>query len=186
MKNTTFPLFGKLIQSLYIFCLIFVLGFHSNGNSAETIFSLESRNSPLLVTGENTNSPPNANSDSYTVHGDFQSNPASVLDNDSDPDGDALHIDPTDSVDTSLGRAGFYYNGRVSFSPSYGATGSVTVPYTVCDSYNACTSSTVTFNIVNQNPSPGSDLYNIHGHLDTYGAIYRVSWQMTQTRKEML
>jgi len=109
------------------------------------------------------NQPPVANPDHYTVHGSFSSAPDSgVLSNDSDPDGDPLTCVFT-RVDTSLGTAIVNTNGRADFTAAYAQTGSVTIPYTVCDNHNACSSSTVTFDVVNQAPVAAADEYTVHG-----------------------
>jgi len=116
------------------------------------------------------NQPPVANPDHYTVHGVFgtplDSPPYGVLKNDSDPDGDPLTCVFT-QVNTSLGTATVYANGRADFVAAYGQTGSVTIPYTVCDNHNACSSSTVTFDVVNQPPVAAADEYTVHGVFST-------------------
>jgi RHS repeat-associated protein len=116
------------------------------------------------------NQPPNANPDHYTVHGTFgtplDSPPYGVLKNDSDPDGDPLSCVFT-QVDTSLGTALVFANGNTSFTAAYGQTGSVTIPYTVCDNHSACAESTVTFDVVNQAPVAHADEYTVHGVFDT-------------------
>ncbi len=112
------------------------------------------------------NQPPVANPDHYTVHGVFgtplDSPPYGVLKNDSDPDGDPLTCVFT-QVNTSLGTATVYANGRADFVAAHGQTGSVTIPYTVCDNHSACSSSTVTFDVVNQAPIAGDDAYVVRG-----------------------
>ena len=112
------------------------------------------------------NQPPVANSDHYTVHGTFGTPldfpPYGVLKNDNDPDGDQLTCVFT-RVDTSLGTALIFENGNAAFTAAYGKTGTVTVPYTVCDNHAACAGSTVTFDVVNQAPVAGADEYTVHG-----------------------
>jgi RHS repeat-associated protein len=116
------------------------------------------------------NQPPVANSDHYTVHGTFgtplDSPPYGVLKNDSDPDGDPLTCVFT-RVDTSLGTAFVFANGRATFEAANGQTGSVTIPYSVCDNHGACSSSTITFDVVNQPPVAGADEYTVHGEFVT-------------------
>jgi RHS repeat-associated protein len=118
------------------------------------------------------NQPPVANPDHYTVHGSFatplDSEPYGVLKNDSDPDGDFLSCDFA-IVNTSLGTALIFPNGRVVFTAASGRTGSVTVPYTVCDNHGFCAESTVTFDVTNEAPVAGSDEYTVHGIFDTGG-----------------
>jgi RHS repeat-associated protein len=116
------------------------------------------------------NQPPTANPDHYTVHGSFgtptDSPPYGVLKNDSDPNGDALSC-VFAQTDTSLGTALVFENGRTSFITAYGKTGSVTIPYTVCDTHGACAGSTITFNVTNEAPGAGADEYSVHGVFDT-------------------
>ena len=111
--------------------------------------------------------------DHYTVHGSFgtplDSPPYGVLKNDSDPDGDPLSC-VFSNVGTPLGTALIFANGNTSFIAGYGKTGTVTVPYTVCDNHGACSSSTVTFDVVNQAPVAGTDEYTVHGIFGT-GAV---------------
>src|SRR5437762_228670 len=87
------------------------------------------------------NQPPNPNPDQYTVHGDFSTpldfQPYGVLRNDTDPDGDFLSC-VFSLTSTSLGTALIFANGQVNFLPAKGKTGSVTVPYTVCDNHGSC------------------------------------------------
>src|SRR6266550_8211880 len=124
----------------------------------------------LIPSGASDNQPPIANPDHYTVHGSFgtplDSPPYGVLKNDSDPDGDPLSCVFT-RVDTNLGTAFVFANGNASFTAAYGQTGSVTIPYTVCDNHSACSSSTVTFDVVNQAPVASADEYTVHGVFDT-------------------
>ena len=68
MKKVIHTLFEKFINCLYIFSLIFVLGFQSNGMSFEKYLlgSTSVRYFNLFGIDKSTNSPPNAASDSYT------------------------------------------------------------------------------------------------------------------------
>src|SRR5262245_22947451 len=116
-----------------------------------------------LFAGVNSdNQPPVANPDFYTVHGSFSSPldypPYGVLRNDTDPDGDPLSC-VFSIVNTSLGTAIIYWNGRVDFTAASGQTGTVNVPYTVCDNHGACTGGTVTFDVVNHGPIAVDDIY---------------------------
>ena len=116
------------------------------------------------------NQPPTVTPDHYIVHGAFStpldSPPYGVLKNDSDPDGDFLSC-VFSAVNTSLGTALIFANGRVDFIAASGKTGSVTVPYTVCDNHGACADSTVTFDVVNQGPSANTDEYTFHRRFDS-------------------
>src|SRR2546423_5371079 len=116
------------------------------------------------------NQPPVANPDHYTVHGSFgtplDSPPYGVLKNDNDPDGDPLSCVFAITA-TPLGTSLVFANGSTDFIAAYGKTGSVTIPYTVCDSHGACVDSTVTFDVVNEAPVAATDEYTVHGVFDT-------------------
>src|SRR5215510_12450789 len=92
----------------------------------------------LASTDAFANQPPNPNPDQYTVHGTFSTpldfQPYGVLRNDSDPDGDFLSC-VVSAVNTNLGTALIFANGRVDFIAAAGQTGTVSVPYTVCDTH---------------------------------------------------
>ncbi len=117
-----------------------------------------------------SNQPPIANPDHYAVHRSFSTptdfKPYGVLRNDSDPDNDPLSCVFT-SVTTNLGQATVYANGIAEFTADYGKTGTVTIPYTVCDNHGACANSTVTFDVTNQPPVANADSYTVHGTFET-------------------
>lgn len=112
------------------------------------------------------NQPPTPNPDQYTVHGQYSAPldapPYGVLKNDSDPDGDFLSC-VFSAVNTSLGTALIFANGRVDFIAAQGKTGTVTVPYTVCDNHGLCADSTIEFEVKNQAPAAAPDEYTVHG-----------------------
>jgi RHS repeat-associated protein len=126
--------------------------------------------SSSTVTLNLVNQSPVANSDSYTVHSDFDtysSQLPGILANDSDPDGDGLNITTAGNFTTSIGTGYIYPNGRVQFTPTYAQTGITSVSYTICDNYEKCSQSTISFNVVNQNPTAVSDYYLVDGDFDT-------------------
>jgi RHS repeat-associated protein len=133
--------------------------------------------SMMFLAKSEDNQPPVANPDHYTVHGVFgtplDSPPYGVLKNDSDPDGDPLTCVFT-QVNTSLGTATVFANGRADFVAASGQTGSVTVPYTVCDNHNACSDSTVTFDVNNQAPIAGADSYVVRGSV--FATPFETPW----------
>lgn len=125
----------------------------------------------VLMTGPAyANQPPIPNPDNYTVHGTFSSPldfpPYGVLRNDTDPDGDFLSC-VFSAATTSLGTALVFANGRVDFIAASGKTGSVTIPYTVCDSHGLCADSTIKFDVVNQAPVANTDEYTFHRRFDS-------------------
>lgn len=133
---------------------------------APTVLSLFFWTSPKT----SDNQPPAPQPDHYTVHGNFStpldSPPYGVLKNDSDPDGDFLSCVFT-AVNTSVGTALIFANGRVDFIAAPGKTGTVTVPYTVCDNHGVCADSTVTFEVLNQAPVANVDDYTFHRRFDS-------------------
>lgn len=106
------------------------------------------------------NGAPTAAADSYTVHGSFETPVGSgvigVLKNDSDPENEALHCD-FQNVQTPIGLATIYNNGKAAFNPNYGQTGDATINYSACDPCNTCSQASVTFHVVNQTPIAGND-----------------------------
>ena len=120
--------------------------------------------------GTSDNQPPSPSPDRYTVHGSFStpldSPPYGVLKNDSDPDGDFLSC-VFSAVNTNLGTALIFANGRVDFIAAAGKTGTVTVPYTVCDNHGLCADSTIAFEVLNQAPVAGVDEYTFHRSFDS-------------------
>jgi RHS repeat-associated protein len=106
------------------------------------------------------NSPPIANDDTYTLHGNGTVGP--LLQNDSDPDGNPMHVQivtfPAQGTLTGLGGGSYIYKCNSQFF------GTDTFTYKACDNSNACSgAATVTVNIVNQAPVAGADSYIVHG-----------------------
>src|SRR5438876_2732365 len=98
-----------------------------------------------------TNSPPVAVDDAYTVHGTTQL--PSVLANDYDPDGDGIQFASYGSQPQNgylVGSSGFPPS---SYTPNFGYTGTDTFTYSICDNLGACSGfATVTLNVGNSAP----------------------------------
>jgi RHS repeat-associated protein len=166
MKNRLFLPTSKIRLSIFQFLKLGLLltllgsGFVFFANIGAT----ESENKIAAGSAQNPNSPPNLLPDNYNVHGNFDSidvgQVSGVLFNDTDPDvGDAVRTSGM-TASNSLGTASIAYeHGRTFFTANYGQTGSVTYPYTACDNHGACSSSTVTFNVINQPPLAIDDNY---------------------------
>lgn len=108
-----------------------------------------------------TNSPPIATDDTYSLHGGGVIGP--VLQNDSDPDHDPIHVEietyPTEGELFGLDGNSFAYGRN---NPSFFGTDTFT--YKACDTNNACSgAATVTINISNQAPVAAADSYTVHG-----------------------
>src|SRR5216684_3608287 len=116
----------------------------------------------LAGAGVPDNHPPVAVSDSYTIHGSMIPLSPMLTANDSDPDGDPIHISdiPQFPAHGTLSRGS---GDNFSYVANYGYTGPDTFTYTLCDNQNACTTGSVSLNIVNQPPVGGADSYNVHG-----------------------
>lgn len=108
------------------------------------------------------NEAPNANDESYPIHGTTTVGP--LLQNDSDSENDALtltafitspeHGDLTNSNTPDV----------FSYRPVYGFTGQDGFVYKVCDSLGACDTASVTLNITNAPPTPLDKLYRVRGN----------------------
>lgn len=127
------------------------------------------------------NGAPVAAANEYTVHGSFETPVESpvigVLKNDSDPENEALHCN-FQNVQTPIGLATIYNNGKAAFNPNYGQTGDATINYSACDPCNTCSQASVTFHVVNQTPIAGSDKYTVRGDsfetpLETPNGVFR-------------
>jgi large repetitive protein len=113
--------------------------------------------SSATIIDNDFNSPPIAGDDDYTVPADSLDNLLSVLDNDTDPDGDSLTI--TSNTPTT--------NGSVdctelscTYSPTPGYTGSDSFTYTISDGKGGSATATVTITVeaaANQPPDAVDD-----------------------------
>ena len=110
------------------------------------------------VTVSNVNDAPVAGDDAYTVAEDSAANLLSVLDNDSDADGDALSVT---SVTLPAAGAGTVVNNgsSVSYTPAANFNGPATFSYIVSDGNGLTTTAnvTVTVNAVNDAPVAVND-----------------------------
>ena len=70
--------------------------------------------------------------------------PGNVLNNDSDPNNDPLSASVIGTVPTSSGVIIFSANGNYTFYPATGYTGTVIIPYKVCDGSGICDTATLT------------------------------------------
>ena len=114
-----------------------------------------------------TNSPPVATPDSYTAHGKIEVAAPGFLANDSDPEGDPLRDGdlPGCRVTSLFGSfcIGIERDGRFSYTPPSGFSGTDASFYTVCDNKGACSNGSVTFEVVNGAPVAAEDAYVVHG-----------------------
>lgn len=118
------------------------------------------------VTFNVTNQPPSASSESYTVHQTINFPEPGLLGNDSDPEGDPIHLDiPTGAGGgaTPHGVIFSYGAGRFTYVAAIPYVGPDNYAYRVCDDLGACSPyTTANFNVVNQPPSVSSESYVVH------------------------
>jgi RHS repeat-associated protein len=126
---------------------------------------------PSSILAQTQNNPPIAVADSFTVHGNTNIYTATLLSNDSDPDGDPLTLgSPVQEgiiVPPSHGTL-FGIGGGSTYKPNYGYAGTDSFTYNACDNRGACSSAVVTLNVVNSPPSTGSDSFDVHRRIDIY------------------
>ncbi|HWH96925.1 MAG TPA: Ig-like domain-containing protein, partial [Pseudolysinimonas sp.] len=111
-----------------------------------------------LAERTDTNRPPTAKDDEFGVR-DGRTTILSVLDNDSDPDGDVLVITSWDPISEATGRLDPIDGGRaLQFTPAPGHTGAITFNYTVDDGRGGTASASVSARVVpdSVNESPYS------------------------------
>ncbi|MFT7578906.1 MAG: Cys-rich repeat protein/VCBS repeat-containing protein [Myxococcota bacterium] len=90
------------------------------------------------------NGPPVAEDDYFAVDQDTPTD-LPVLDNDSDPDGDALVITEVEQPDSGTVVIG--PDGTLTYTPEEGFVGEVSFEYEVCDADNACDRAVVTLEV---------------------------------------
>ncbi|HEV7745181.1 MAG TPA: Ig-like domain-containing protein, partial [Pyrinomonadaceae bacterium] len=114
------------------------------------------------VTVDVRNNTPNANDDSYQIHGTTTVGP--LLQNDSDQDNDALTL----TAFITNPEHGLLLNSNTpdvfSYVPASSFTGQDGFIYKVCDSLGACDTASVTLNITNGAPTPVAKRYEIRGN----------------------
>lgn len=109
------------------------------------------------------NQPPLAQPDNYAVHRNLGLVP---LANDSDPDpGDSINIRNMVNGPTQHGWLSPYGPNVYTYTANYGYVGSDTFDYTVCDDLGACSTGTVSINVVNEAPVARPDLYVVRAPL---------------------
>ncbi len=113
----------------------------------------------VSITVNEINEAPVASNDSFSGPVDTVVG-GNVLDNDSDPDGNALSVNI--AFPTSLsgsGSLGINANGTFAYEPAVGETGTITFEYQVCDNYSPqlCSVATVTIIIGAANNPPVAD-----------------------------
>lgn len=106
----------------------------------------------------NVNDPPVAQADSYAaVAGEIFTSTGSVLDNDSDPDGDALKVASYDVTTSAGGSVQMNADGTFSYAPLAGFTGTDTFTYTVDDGNGGQASTSVTLTVDPAAPTAVAD-----------------------------
>lgn len=103
-------------------------------------------NNTSSVTGTVPNNPPVAVNDQYNTPRDVAVS-GNVLDNDSDPENQALKVTPTPLTPPAHGNVVQNENGTFTYTPAPGFTGTDSYVYQVCDSQGACSQATVTITV---------------------------------------
>ena len=111
---------------------------------------------------------PTAVDDNYTAHGRITPPGGSMLENDTDPDGDALHLANCGAVSHGTLTCNYYYNS-FAYEPNNGYVGADSFTYQACDPSNACGTATIHLNVVNNPPHAVDDSYTVHGILNLSG-----------------
>jgi large repetitive protein len=122
------------------------------------------------ITLKSVNTAPDAVNDNITItsqHVTYESNkitinPATLLANDKDANGDSLTIN---SVQCATNGTVALVNGQVVFTPNAGFSGTATFSYTVSDGKGGCDTAVVCLTIPNANPDAVNDAMN--GNEDT-------------------
>jgi RHS repeat-associated protein len=117
-----------------------------------------------ISTQAQSNQPPVAGADSYTVHGAMAV--GALYANDSDPDGDTLQDGGIVSY-PAHGTISGVSNGYKFYTPNYGYFGSDTFSYSVCDSQSQCATGTVTITVSNGAPVASGESYVVRGSVTT-------------------
>jgi RHS repeat-associated protein len=121
----------------------------------------------LVVPKVADNHAPVAVDDSYAVHGCPVSLSPDVTVNDSDPDADPILINSFPQLPAHGGVS--HVGNHVSYCANYAYIGSDSFSYEVCDNQNACTTGSVSLNVVNEPPSGGTDSYTVHSPATNLG-----------------
>lgn len=115
----------------------------------------------LVAAQAQNNRPPVAIGETVTVHG--YTRLSSLIENDSDPDGDPISL----SV-TSQAAHGTVYGTSlpnvVDYRPNAGYVGSDSFTYVVCDNHGACSSAIANLNVINSAPTPANASFTVHGY----------------------
>ena len=107
------------------------------------------------------NSGPTAGNDFITVHRS-KSEDRVLLNNDSDPDGDTISITNTGWHTTAHGQLFLVSSGGYVYNPVFGYVGTDSFVYTLCDQHGACTTGTITFDVVNSPPVTAGETITVH------------------------
>ncbi|MEK6280581.1 MAG: Ig-like domain-containing protein [Acidobacteriota bacterium] len=128
---------------------------------SESLGARASAHRLILSIATETNSPPVAVGDSYTVHGYIGVPGNSVLTNDSDPDGDPLRLANCSTAAHGNVTCNYTYNS-FSYAPAQGYVGSDSFTYQACDN-TSCSTGTVSLTVTNTPPTPIADAYVVRG-----------------------
>ncbi len=108
------------------------------------------------------NHPPEAENDVFEIDNDEHLSGTSLLDNDSDPDGDVLSIDTTPLEPPQHGLLTIFTDGTFEYEPNTGFSGTDNFEYQVCDNRmpSLCASGIVTITVKQPGMDPVGDTDN--------------------------
>ncbi|WP_221797202.1 beta strand repeat-containing protein [Oceanobacter mangrovi] len=117
----------------------------------------------VTITVDPVNDNPVAVNDSYRVGEDGVLNGSTVLDNDSDLDGDSLTVNTTPVTDVSHGSLTLNADGTFTYTPDANFNGTDSFVYEVSDGNGGTAHATVTITVdpVNDNPVAVNDSYRV-------------------------
>ncbi|MBL0047301.1 MAG: tandem-95 repeat protein [Bacteroidetes bacterium] len=132
-------------------------GFSGNDTFTYVICDANNACDTAVVTISVGNATPIAVNDTYSTPFQTVLNAATVLANDSDPNGDPLTV--TVIATTTNGTLTMNANGTFTYTPNNGFAGVDTFSYTICDPNNACDTAVVTITVGNATPIAVNDTY---------------------------
>jgi len=155
---------GQIVSAADLGALVYTPELNANGNAHATFtFSVQDSAgafdaAPNTITVDVTpvNDAPSATNDSATTPINLPVNIA-VLGNDSDVDGDTLHVTAATLANPALGSVVINPDGTLTFTPASNVSGPVLINYTIADPSGATSSAVATVTVGTNTPPTGTD-----------------------------